>query len=133
MFRGVTARSQKTSTRTRRPASSRKSARSSTSHTSMGRRNNARTIPRALTLVARLSPATSNARGNQRAGKGTSRRRAIVAQKPGGSLSEADLDNWLRQRLAHFKVPKSIVFVEALPKTAANKVDKQALVTDYGS
>jgi fatty-acyl-CoA synthase len=59
--------------------------------------------------------------------------RAIVVLKPGGSLSEADLNEWLRERLAHFKVPKSVVFVEALPKTAANKVDKQQLVEQYAS
>jgi fatty-acyl-CoA synthase len=53
--------------------------------------------------------------------------------KPGGSLSEADLNDWLRERMSHFKVPKSVVFVEALPKTAANKVDKHALVMDHGS
>jgi fatty-acyl-CoA synthase len=59
--------------------------------------------------------------------------RAIVVLKPGGSLSEADLADWLRERMAHFKVPKSVVFVEALPKTSANKVDKQALVVDHGN
>ncbi len=59
--------------------------------------------------------------------------RAIVVLKPSASLGEAELKDWLRQRIAHFKVPKSVVFVDTLPKTAASKVDKQMLARDYGS
>jgi fatty-acyl-CoA synthase len=59
--------------------------------------------------------------------------RAIVVLKPGASLGGDKLQNWLRERIAHYKVPKSVLFVDTLPKTAANKVDKQDLVKDYGS
>ena len=38
----------------------------------------------------------------------------------------------MRDQMAHYKVPKSITFVEELPKTAANKVDKKLLFTQYG-
>jgi fatty-acyl-CoA synthase len=58
--------------------------------------------------------------------------RAIVVLKPGASLGGDELRDWLRERMAHYKVPKSVVFVDTLPKTAANKVDKQELVKDYG-
>ena len=54
--------------------------------------------------------------------------RAVVVLRPGTSLSQADLIGWLREQMAHYKVPKSIAFVDALPNTAANKVDRQALV-----
>ena len=53
--------------------------------------------------------------------------------KPGASLTQADLSDWLREQIAHYKVPKSVVFVDTLPKTAANKVDKQQLIEQYGS
>ena len=59
--------------------------------------------------------------------------RAIVVLRPGTSLSQSDLIDWLREQMAHYKVPKSIAFVDSLPKTAANKVDKQALIEQHGS
>lgn len=59
--------------------------------------------------------------------------RAIIVLKPGASVTHADLVDWLRDQMAHYKVPKSVVFVDTLPKTAANKVDKQQLVEQYGS
>ena len=52
--------------------------------------------------------------------------------KPGASLTAADLTAWLRERMANFKVPKSVVFVDALPKTGANKVDKPKLIEQHG-
>ena len=58
--------------------------------------------------------------------------RAIVVLKPDAELTPADLIAWLRQQMAHFKVPKSILFADALPKTGANKVDKQLLGEQYG-
>jgi fatty-acyl-CoA synthase len=59
--------------------------------------------------------------------------RAIVVLRPGASLIQAELIDWLREQMAHYKVPKSIVFVDAIPKTAANKMDKQALIEQYRS
>ena len=53
--------------------------------------------------------------------------RAVVVLKPGAELTATGLTTWLREQMAHFKVPKSIVFVDTLPKTGANKVDKQQL------
>ena len=58
--------------------------------------------------------------------------RAIVVLKPGASLTQTDLRNWLRERMAHYKVPKSVLFVDGLPKTGANKVDKPKLMEEYG-
>jgi fatty-acyl-CoA synthase len=59
--------------------------------------------------------------------------RGIVVLKAGADISEADLITWLRRQMAHYKVPKSIVFVESLPKTGADKVDKPLLIAEYGA
>jgi fatty-acyl-CoA synthase len=58
--------------------------------------------------------------------------RAIVTLKSGAALTEAGLIAWMREQVAHYKVPKSVVFVDTLPKTGANKVDKQQLIERYG-
>jgi fatty-acyl-CoA synthase len=59
--------------------------------------------------------------------------RAIVALRPGASVTEEELLAFCRERLARYKVPKSIVFVDALPKTGAGKIDKERLKKEYGS
>jgi len=59
--------------------------------------------------------------------------RAIVVREPGQPLDEAGLIAFLRERLARYKVPKSVVFVDALPKTGAGKIDKKTLIDRYGS
>jgi fatty-acyl-CoA synthase len=57
--------------------------------------------------------------------------RAIVALKPGATLSEAKVLDSLRGRLAKYKVPKSVVFVDQLPRNAAGKVLKNILREKY--
>ena len=52
---------------------------------------------------------------------------AVVALKPGESLTEADLVAWVRERLAHFKCPRVVSFVDVLPRTATGKVLKREL------
>ncbi|HPX36641.1 MAG TPA: fatty-acid--CoA ligase FadD4 [Mycobacterium sp.] len=39
---------------------------------------------------------------------------------------------WLRERLAHYKCPRSISFEEALPRTDTGKLYKQSLIMKYG-
>jgi fatty-acyl-CoA synthase len=58
--------------------------------------------------------------------------RAIVALRPGAQVTAEELLAFCRERLAGYKVPKSVVFVDALPKTGAGKVDKQRLKEEYG-
>lgn len=58
--------------------------------------------------------------------------RAVVVINGDASLTETELIGWLREQIAHYKVPKSVVFVDDLPKTAANKVDKRLLIEQYG-
>ena len=52
---------------------------------------------------------------------------AVVVLKPGATLDEATLIDWSRDRLAHFKCPVSVSFVDALPRTASGKLQKAVL------
>ncbi|MCX7065013.1 MAG: malonyl-CoA synthase, partial [Proteobacteria bacterium] len=47
------------------------------------------------------------------------------------SLSETDILQPLRARLASFKVPKRVIFVAALPRNAMGKVQKKLLRETY--
>jgi len=51
---------------------------------------------------------------------------AFVTPKPGATLSEDEVMAWCRANLAHFKLPKTIVF-GALPKTSTGKIQKFVL------
>jgi fatty-acyl-CoA synthase len=57
--------------------------------------------------------------------------RALVVAKPGCKLSEAELIEFCRARLAHYKCPQSIEFCEGLPKNAMGKVLKKDLRKKY--
>jgi len=52
---------------------------------------------------------------------------AYVVRRPGASLDEAAIIEHCRQRLANFKVPRSVEFVEALPRNASGKVLRRTL------
>ena len=52
--------------------------------------------------------------------------KAFVALKPGQAVSEGELRDFCRGRLAGFKIPKAIAFGE-LPKTSTGKVQKFVL------
>jgi fatty-acyl-CoA synthase len=52
--------------------------------------------------------------------------KAFVALKPGASASEAEIIDFCRERMAHFKCPKHVAFGE-LPKTSTGKVQKFVL------
>jgi fatty-acyl-CoA synthase len=51
---------------------------------------------------------------------------AFVTLKPGTTVTEAELIQFLRQEIAHYKVPRTIVFGE-LPKTSTGKTQKFVL------
>jgi fatty-acyl-CoA synthase len=46
-------------------------------------------------------------------------------------MEEAELIAFCRDRLAHFKCPTSIEFIEALPRTATGKLQKFKLREKY--
>ncbi len=52
--------------------------------------------------------------------------RAVVACAP-GRISELELRAWCRHHLSDYKVPRSLILVESLPRTARGKVDRSAL------
>ena len=53
--------------------------------------------------------------------------KAVVVTKPGQQVSEDELIAHCREALAGFKVPKSVQFVDALPKSGAGKILKRSL------
>jgi fatty-acyl-CoA synthase len=53
--------------------------------------------------------------------------RAIVVPREGARPDPADLLAFVAERIARFKVPKSVVFTDALPRTASGKVLKSKL------
>ena len=57
--------------------------------------------------------------------------KAVVVVKPGCELSEVELIEFCRARLAHYKCPQSIEFCESLPKTGTGKVLKRELRKKY--
>jgi acyl-CoA synthetase (AMP-forming)/AMP-acid ligase II len=50
--------------------------------------------------------------------------RAFVVLKPGHPLDADALIEWSRERMANFKVPRSVVFLDSLPTNATGKVQK---------
>ncbi|HET7506536.1 MAG TPA: acyl-CoA synthetase [Kofleriaceae bacterium] len=57
---------------------------------------------------------------------------AVVVVKPGHTLDEAAVIAHCRERMAHFKVPKRVVFVDALPKNPSGKLLKRELRATIG-
>jgi fatty-acyl-CoA synthase len=52
---------------------------------------------------------------------------AFIVPRPGYETTEAELREFARGTLAHFKVPSAFRFVPALPKTATGKIQKYIL------
>lgn len=52
---------------------------------------------------------------------------AFVIVKPGATVTEAELRQFARDNLAHFKAPHGVTFVPELPKTATGKIQKFVL------
>jgi long-chain acyl-CoA synthetase len=58
--------------------------------------------------------------------------RAVVACRD-GSLNAASVSAWCRSRLAEHKIPRSIVLVDALPRTSRGKIDRDAVAALPGA
>jgi fatty-acyl-CoA synthase len=59
--------------------------------------------------------------------------RAIVVLKPNQTLTEQEVIGFCQGKLAKYKIPKSVVFIPALPRNAAGKVLKNDLRKQYGA
>ena len=57
--------------------------------------------------------------------------RAVVVLKSGRRASETEIIGFCKDRIAHFKAPKSVEFIEALPKTGSGKIEKKELRDRY--
>ncbi|MFS0553837.1 long-chain-fatty-acid--CoA ligase [Brevibacillus sp. 179-C9.3 HS] len=57
--------------------------------------------------------------------------KAAIVVKSGYSLTEEEIVEWCRERLARYKVPKHIEFRSQLPKSAVGKILRRSLVEEY--
>ena len=57
---------------------------------------------------------------------------AIVVAKPGTSPTEQDIIDFVQDKLARFKQPRSVVFTDVLPRNPAGKVLKFELREKFG-
>ena len=56
---------------------------------------------------------------------------AVVVRRPGSALDETLLVAHAREHLAGYKVPKTVSWIEELPKTGSGKVLKRELRAPY--
>ncbi|MDQ3011612.1 MAG: AMP-binding protein, partial [Acidobacteriota bacterium] len=56
---------------------------------------------------------------------------ALVVLKEGMTATEAEIIQFCRDNLAHYKCPKSASFIDALPRTATGKIQKNLLRDKY--
>ena len=52
---------------------------------------------------------------------------AFVVRRPDAELNDADVVDFLRERVASFKLPRSVAFLEALPRNPSGKILKTEL------
>ncbi|HEV2778877.1 MAG TPA: long-chain fatty acid--CoA ligase [Actinophytocola sp.] len=57
--------------------------------------------------------------------------RAIVVPRPGAAPTEAELLRFLSGKIAKYKIPKSVVFTDSLPRNASGKILKSRLRAVY--
>jgi fatty-acyl-CoA synthase len=57
--------------------------------------------------------------------------KAIVVAKPGASPSPAEIIGWARDRIAGYKLPKSVDFAEVLPRNPSGKILRRELRQPY--
>ncbi|MEW6615638.1 MAG: long-chain fatty acid--CoA ligase [Thermodesulfobacteriota bacterium] len=58
--------------------------------------------------------------------------KAIIALKEGETMTEKEALDFCKGKLAGYKTPKSVIFVDELPKTASGKIKKVPLRKKYG-
>jgi acyl-CoA synthetase (AMP-forming)/AMP-acid ligase II len=56
---------------------------------------------------------------------------AVVALKPGVSVSEEDVITFVGERLAGYKRPRRVAFMESLPKTGIGKISRKTLQDQF--
>jgi fatty-acyl-CoA synthase len=56
---------------------------------------------------------------------------AVIIRRPGQEVTEEEIIAFSRDRIAHFKAPKTVFFVDTLPMTPTGKVQKFLLVEKF--
>ena len=56
---------------------------------------------------------------------------AVVVPKENAQAAEEDIINFRRKHIAHYKAPKTIEFVESLPKNPKGKILKKDIRSKY--
>ncbi|RPJ11979.1 MAG: long-chain-fatty-acid--CoA ligase [Deltaproteobacteria bacterium] len=57
--------------------------------------------------------------------------KGIVVLKPGQRAAENEIIQFCKERIAHYKAPKSIDFIDALPRTGSGKIHKKGMRDKY--
>jgi long-chain acyl-CoA synthetase len=57
--------------------------------------------------------------------------KAVVSVKPGAEVSPTEIIAWARERIAAFKCPKSVDFVETVPRNPSGKILRRELREPY--
>jgi len=58
---------------------------------------------------------------------------AVVTVRPGETLDPEEVLHKVKQKLSPFKCPKAIVVVDAMPKTATGKIQKNQVRKDFAA
>jgi long-chain acyl-CoA synthetase len=58
--------------------------------------------------------------------------KAVCVLKPGRSLEPQALIDFVTSKIAHYKKPKYVVFVNSLPKTKEGKIDRDQVKKTHG-
>lgn len=59
--------------------------------------------------------------------------KAVCVRRAGGHVEEAELIAFVGERIARFKRPKFVVFVDALPTSSAGAIDRAAVKAEHGA
>ena len=57
--------------------------------------------------------------------------KGIAVLKPGQKATEQEIIQFCKEKMTHYKVPKSIDFIKALPRTGSGKIHKKGLRDKY--
>ena len=52
---------------------------------------------------------------------------AVVAVRPGSTITTDDVTSWAREHLSAYKIPRAVQFIDALPKGSTGKILKRAI------
>jgi len=58
--------------------------------------------------------------------------KAVCSLKAGKTLLSEELIEYVASKIARYKKPQQVVFVEALPKTAEGEIDRDQVKQDHG-